>query len=643
MKTMNSKSKKSVSRILPTVYLLVCAALAIPPIQAEKKPLPSDPRALYIHPVGGQRGAVAEVQITGQTLQGTYAVWTNSDSLRGQVKRIEEIDEVGDQPYAIGSVQLSHRVTVEIEISPDAEIGGHSLRLVSPRGVSDPLPFRVSSEREPLIREDVSRTGPGRPTQGQLLEYPVAVNGRIGRSLGGEVDFYSFDVDAGRELYFEVFFPARGKGPIPKMLLYLYRHEPSWVDPHRLRTLAFNDDPVVHESGLFAAQGTVRRASLKHRFADSGRYLIAVKGFDDRGGPDFVYQLRIVDAEVEEISVDRSSWPLAHSDPYAWFERRFQVNLSPARLQELSRRTVLQAGGGKEKKGGIGSAGSTGAPGGDDAAGPAPEPDSLGAVTTHRIEGTSGSVPVPSQVTLPAIVEGVIDRPGKADRVRFTAEAGQAVAVEVETPRDGVPIFVPWVQVLDQEEEVVFSAIYNRVTGNNVMLFRELESKMIYTFDRGGEYTLQIRELTTAHAGSDFAYRVLIRPQIPHVGQLKLDPDRLNLVQGQAGRLTVAVDREENFDGEVALVVEDLPEGVHAYATAVPEEERPPAFDESEKHMFRPETQKVSITLMAEEGASTTNLPRLVRVKARAIVGGELGPLIPVGVVPLMVVAPPQS
>ena len=640
---MNSKIERFVSHTLPAVFLFLCAALAIPPVQAEEKTLPSDPRALYIHPVGGQRGAVAEVQIKGQTLQGAYAVWTNSSALRGQVKRIEEIDEVGDQPYAIGSVPLSHRVTVEVEISPDAEIGGYSLRLVSPRGVSDPLPFRVSSEREPLILEDASRTGPGRPTQGQLLEYPVAVNGLIGRSLGGEVDYYSFDVDAGRELYFEVFFPARGKGPIPKMLLYLYRHEPSWVDPHRLRTLAFNDDPVVHESGLFAAQGTVRRASLKHRFGESGRYLIAVKGFDDRGGPDFVYQLRIADAEVEEISADRSSWPLAHSDPHAWFERRFQVNLSPARLQELSRRTVLQAGGAREMKEGIGSAGSSGVAGGDDAAGPAPSPELLGAVATHRIEGTSGNVPEPSQVTLPAIVEGVIDRPGKADRVRFTAEAGQAVAVEVETPRAGVPVFVPWVQVLDREQEVVFSAIYNRVTGNNVMLFRELESKMIYTFDRGGEYTLQIRELTTAHAGSDFAYRVLIRPQIPHVGQLKLEPDRLNIVQGQASRLTVTVDREEKFEGEVALVVEDLPEGVHAYATAVPEEERPPAFDESEKHMFRPETQKVSITLMAEDGASTTNLPRMVRVKARAIVGGEMGPLIPVGVVPLMVVAPPQS
>ncbi len=643
MKTMNSKSKRSVFRTLPAVFLFVCAVLAIPPIQAEKKALPSDPRALYIYPVGGQRGAVAEVRIKGQTLQGTYAVWTDCDALRARVKQIEEIDEVGDQPYAIGSVPLSHRVTVEVEIASNAELGGHSLRLVSSRGVSDPLPFRVSSEHEPVIGEDVSRTGPGRPTEGQPLEVPVAVNGLIGRSLGGEVDYYSFDADAGRELYFEVFFPARGKGPIPKMLLYLYRHEPSWVDPHRLRVLAFNDDPVVHEAGLFAEHGTVRRASLKHRFADSGRYLIAVKGFDDRGGPDFVYQLRIVDAKGEGISADRSSWPLAHSNPFAWFERRFQVQVSPARLQELSKRTVLQAEGVKATEGVTGSAGSSGASGVDDASGPTPEPDALGVVSTHRLGGSSEIAPKPALVTLPAIVEGVIDHPGKADRVRFKASAGQAVAVEVETPGDTVPIFVPWVQVLDQKDEVVFSAIYNRVTGNNVMLFRELESKMIYTFDRGGEYTLQIRELTTAHAGSDFNYRVLIRPQIPHVGQLKVEQDRLNLVRGQTRRLTLTVDREENFDGEVALVVEELPEGVHAYATAVPESEKPPAFDESEKHMFRPETQKVSISLMAEDGASTTNLPRMVRVKARAIVGGKTGPLIPVAVVPLMVVAPPQT
>ena len=253
---MNSKSERSLSRTLPAVFLFVCAALAVSPVQAEKKALPSDPRALYIYPVGGQRGAVAEVRIKGQTLQGTYAVWTGSDGISGRVKQIEEIDEVGDQPYAIGSVPLSHRVTVELEIASDAELGGHFLRLVSPRGVSDPLPFRVSSEREPVINEDVSRTGPGRPTEGQFLEYPVAVNGLIGRSLGGEVDYYSFDADAGRELYFEVFFPARGKGPVPKMLLYLYRQEPSWVDPHRLRRLAFNDDPVVHESGLFAEQGS---------------------------------------------------------------------------------------------------------------------------------------------------------------------------------------------------------------------------------------------------------------------------------------------------------------------------------------------------------------------------------------------------
>ena len=626
------------------MILLVAAILLISPLQAAKKALPSEPRALYIYPVGGQRGSAAEVQIEGQTLQGTYAVWTDCQSLRGRVTRIDEIDVPEEQGAAAPADSLSHRVTVEVEIASTAALGGHSLRLVSPRGVSDPVPFRVSSELEPVIREDASQTGPGKPTRGQAVDYPVAVNGRIGRAVGGEVDYYSFDVDAGRELYFEVFFPGIGAPPpSPKMLLYLYRHEPSWVDPHRLRRLAFNDDPVVNEAGLFAEHGTVHKASLKHRFVDSGRYLIAVKGFDDRGGPHWVYQLRIVDATGQEISGDVRSWPRAHSDPHAWYERRFQAHLSPDRLREIGKRTVLRAGESQAPWGVAGSAASSGSGRVSDATGPTPAPEAIGTASTHRIAGSSESGRESALVTLPAIVEGVIDRPGKADRVRFQASAGQAVAVEVETPRDAVPVFVPWVQVLDGNQEVVFSAIYNRVTGNNVMLFRELESKMVYTFDRDGEFTLQIRELTTGHAGSGFAYRVLIRPQIPHVGQLKVEPEHLNLAPGQAKRLTVTVDREEQFDGEVALAVDGLPEGVHAYATAVPEAERPPAFDESEKHMFRPETQKVSITLMAEDGASTTRLPRVVRVRARAIVGGKTGPLIPVGDIPLMVVAPPSS
>ena len=587
--------------------------------QEKVEPSPTEPQAVYIFPVGGQQGSTVEVTIDGQTLADTYAVWTDCDELQASVMRIVEIDrQIWEKDYA-PKVQLTQEVTLKVKISRAAELGGHSLRLISPRGISNPMPFRVTSLLEPLILEDESRAGSNKPIKGQAVEYPVAINGRIGRTLGGEVDYYSFDVDAGRELCFEVFFPSLGD----KMLLYLYKPSASWVDPHRLVRLAFNDDPISHErvdnGTVVTPEDLVVRARLKHRFAKPGRYLIAVKAFDDKGGPGFVYQLRIAPTPLNEVVKSNRAWPLAHPRSVEWMERRFNRHLSASRLQEISLRTVLL-------------------PPED------PEFDHLKAVTVYPLSQDSqesqAGFPV---VDLPAIVEGSIDHPGKTDHFRFRAEAGEALAFELETPRAKVPIFNPWVRILDQKQELVFSCIFNRVEGNNVQLFRYFEPKMVYTFRQGGEYTVEIRDLTTRYAGPEFQYRVMIRPQVPHIGDLELDVDRVNLLQGKAKRLTVTADREEGFGGEIALSVENLPAGVQAYPTAVQDPYRPPAFDEGEKDVFRPETQKVSLTLIAEERASPTRVPVFVLVKARAVVDGVPGAEIEVGKVPLMIVPPPES
>ena len=389
--------------------------------------------------------------------------------------------------------------------------------------------------------------------------------------------------------------------------------------------LAFSDDPISLQGGLITGKDSGLRARLTHRFGRSGRYLIAVKGFDDRGGPGFVYQLRIARSPLQEMANKNKAWPLAHSAADKWMERTFNRHLSANRLAELSERTVPVPPEEQELQVKI-------------------EFGSLEPASTYRVdrnsEGSQVRIPM---VELPAILEGAIDHPGKNDYFRFRARAGEGLAFEVETPRAGVPRFNPWVRILDQNQEIVFSCIYDRVEGNNVMLQRYFEPKMVYTFGRGGEYTLQVRDLTSRYGAPDFLYRVLIRPQIPHIGRLELDVDRVNLLQGEAKRLTVKAHREEGFGGEIALSVENLPAGVQAYPTAVLEPDRPPAFDEGEKDVFRPQTQKVSLTLIAEESASPTRLPVFVVVKARPVVNGVPGAEIAVGKVLLMVVAPLES
>ena len=240
---------------------------------------------------------------------------------------------------------------------------------------------------------------------------------------------------------------------------------------------------------------------------------------------------------------------------------------------------------------------------------------------------------------LPALIEGVIDPPGKTDHFRFSAQADEALAFEVETPRQIVPRFNPWLRIMDENQNVVFSCVYNRVEGNNVQLFRYFEPKMVYTFQQGGEYTAEIRDLTRRYGGPEFVYRLMIRRQVPHIGKLQLDVDRINLVQGEGKPVIVTADREEGFGGEIALSVDNLPEGLEALPTAVQEPPRPPAFDEGQKEIFRPETQKVAISLIADSKAPATRRPQVVRVSARPVVNGRLGRPIPVGEV-LVIVLP---
>ena len=107
--------------------------------------------------------------------------------------------------------------------------------------------------------------------------------------------------------------------------------------------------------------------------------------------------------------------------------------------------------------------------------------------------------------------------------------------------------------------------------------------------------------------------------------------------------MTVTIDREEGFKGEIAIGVEHLRVGVRSYPTAMLEADRPSAFDESlessQKAIFRPETQKLAIMLIADPNAAVTELPYRVSLKARPIVEGMPGELIAVKEFPLMVVS----
>ena len=336
----------------------------------------------------------------------------------------------------------------------------------------------------------------------------MVVNGRIAKK--GEVDYYRFDAHAGETLSFEAFSGFSAFDPSITIL------EPSgsWFDPHRLNRVAFNDEPLYFPD--FSTD-----AKLVHRFERGGSYLVSVAAFEGQGASNDVYQLR--------ISAGAGTTPSLRTLPKpGWQEHTFTRRVSADWLKQLRERGAL-----------------------------APSADNL--ETFHAVEGTVKPLPA---MKVPGIVEGVISRPGETQRIAFHIKDAQDLVLEVETADATIPLFNPVVRVLDATGREVVTNVYSQLNNCGGYMMKTIQPKTLVSLQATSDYSLEIHDVTAGAAGTNFAYRVLIRPQIPHIGKVEVEQERINLAPGGAKQISVAIEREENYSGLVALTVEGLPPGV---------------------------------------------------------------------------------
>jgi hypothetical protein len=605
-------------------YRVISTALA-----AEKPRV--EPQLLSVFPSGAPKGSRSQVEIRGRGLEDAYAVWLDCPSITGEVKAVEVLKP--DQALDTATGNPTCRASLELSVDPDASLGIHFIRLVTPRGVSNPRPFLVH-QHDAAIEGNLPIED--EPAARRLSTLPLVVSGKI--STPGEVDYYSFEAKEGEELFFEVL----GGNFDPQVSVY--EQTGSWFDLRRLNRLAFNDEANTASKNLSPV--------LTWSPGRSGRFLASVNSFLGRGGADFSYQLRIVRAVQPEPAMSVSK--PAHADSGTWHERTFARRLELDRLKKLKSRTVDLI----EEKG----AGKTKGPATDLAYGGHTDSQKsrsqrLSAEPGQELKllrqderqlGNQGQ-----EIQIPCLIEGTIDAPGDSDQFSFHVSDGARLALEIETPGMPAPFFTPRVGVFDEAGQEILNNVYAFVQGSGEFIEKVIESKVTYTFGRGGKHVLEIRGLTSQAGGAGCQYRVLVRPQIPHVGKidivssfgrtfdgsLKKGPeiDRLNLAQGEAKRITALVEQEEGFDGEIAFSLEGLPAGVAAFPAAQVEPDRPRVLDEGKKERFRPGSQFVTVILAAAPDAPPTRLPHWVHVRAKPVVKGVLGPELPVVSFPLMV------
>ena len=119
------------------IQILAVMALLIPATSQG-----SEPQALSIAPLGGQKGGRLEATLRGQSLQGAYAVWFDREGVTATVERVEEVAAGGESNPSEDPSKVQ-KLILGLQIDRSAGTGRYGLRVVSPQGVSGPLAFLV--------------------------------------------------------------------------------------------------------------------------------------------------------------------------------------------------------------------------------------------------------------------------------------------------------------------------------------------------------------------------------------------------------------------------------------------------------------------------------------------------------------------
>jgi hypothetical protein len=563
----------------PALAILVCLPAALQSA--------ADPKATSIHPFTGQRGSAFIATVRGTGLAGVRAVELDGAPLSVTVERVEP-----EPPTETTSKNKTPAdlVTVRVQVAADAKPGRYPIRLITRNGISNALLLHI-------VDSTVTPEPPGQhETQDSAIavsDVPVVFAGRLARR--GEADYYAFRAEAGQTLTFEVIsglpqIASAGSAATVANFdpsLSIYDSEGSWFDPKRLKRIAYNDEPVW----VF---GKPTDAHLAQRFTKSGTYLLRVEAFAGQGGPDYSYQLKIAPGEAPQ--------ELAEA-PSAWEERVWSRRLESKRLNQLASR------GGK--------------------------PEDQKSIETYRAS------PQPASFKLPGTVEGALLKPGESHRARFHVENPADIAIEIETPAASPPFFNPIVRLLNGSGEEVATNIFAGRGACSGALTKSTQVKTIVPLRDPGDYTMEIRDATADLAGPDFQYRVQVRPQIPHVGQIRIDTDHLNLAPGDAKTIRVMFDREEDYRGAVTVVAESLPPGVSAAVGAdfEPDKDAPSAVGKRER--YTPRTERAVVVLSAKSDATATAEPQKITLVVRPLVDGKLGGVLSTKTIYLMVIDKP--
>ena len=547
----------------------------------------------FVYPAGGQQGTTSQIRLGGQRLDGVHDAivsgtgvkarlvdyrrkMSNQDMslMREQLRELTRgaggkrgkrgrqgkpvlagLDEATRK--LVGRIQtrfdeyvnrpacasLSDIVIVEVTMAPDAEPGSREIRLVTERGVTNPLVFHVGQvpevARKPMKTSSfqvlgkeylAQRKRPDDEVEARIT-VPCTMNGQI---ASGEVNYYRFEAREGQRLVVSV--NAR------QLVPYIADAVPGWFQPVLAlydangKEVAFNDDYRFKPD-----------PTLYFEVPKDGEYVLTITDAIYRGREDFVYRITI-----GEVPFVTSIFPLGArvGDPVTvemngWNLEKAKLVLPP---KTAKARVHLIAA---NKKRFVSNH----------------VPFALDTLPECFDEESNNDPSHAQKVKLPIIINGRMDRPGDWDVFRVEGRAGDTIVAEVTARRLDSPMD-SMLKLTDSTGRLLALNDDHEDPGTGLNT-HHADSYFMVELPADGAYYVHLGD-TARNGGEEYAYRLRISAPRPDFA-LRVVPSSGGLRSKGSVAGSVYVIRKDGFTGPIKLNLKDPPTGFRSWSVTLPE------------------------------------------------------------------------
>jgi hypothetical protein len=528
----------------------------------------------YVYPAGGQQGTTIQVTVGGDNLEGATGAYISGAGIQARVRDNtkmgfrdqeylrEEMQDLAKQKQKdertktlIAAMQaridrnvtnpssraIATQVLLEVTLAPDAPPGEREIRLCTPRGLTNPLPFHVGQTPEvsepPMLptrahvlgREEASLAKRVLHSEAKVT-LPLTANGQI---TFGAIDRYRFEARKGQRLVASV--QARQLVPyiadaVPgwfQAVLVLYDakgKEVAYDDDYR-----FKPDPVIF-----------------YEVPQDGEYVLEIHDAIYRGREDFVYRLT-----VGELPFVTSIFPLggpagaqAAVDLKGW-----NLTMTRVTFDATDKEPGIYPISVRKDKWNSNRA-----------------PFAVDTLPECLEREPNNSQAAAQKVKLPIIINGRIDRPDDCDVFRFEGKAGDAFVAEVnarrlDSPLDSVLKLTDaagkLLAINDDQED--------KIAGLNT---HDADSYLAVTLPADGVYYVHLGD-TQHNWGPDYAYRLRLSAPQPDFA-LRVVPSSVTIAGKSTGQINVHAFRKDGFAGDIKLELKDPPAGFSMAPVTLP-------------------------------------------------------------------------